>query len=109
MKQTLIALLLTALLLMTAACGDSMSGEDKARTDNPRIGDVDSALEQGRDAAKRGESDLRRAANDAARDVEETLDGSGWEEMLRNGRVRDTDGDLTDGENALHGRYGTAH
>ena len=31
---------------------------------------------------------------------------SGFAAMLRNGRVRDTDGDLTDGENALHGSYG---
>lgn len=104
MKKTLLTLLLTALLLVTAGCGGSMSGEDKARTDNPRIGDVESPAAHG--GARQDESALRRAAKDAARDVEETVKGSGWEEMRRNGRVRDTDGDLTDGENALHGRYG---
>ena len=29
-----------------------------------------------------------------------------WDGMVRNGRVRDTDGDLKDGENALYGHYG---
>ena len=35
-------------------------------------------------------------------------DGScgNWEKMLRDAKVHDTDGDLTDGENALHGIYG---
>ena len=31
------------------------------------------------------------------------LDGVSYEEMLRNGKVHDTDGDLTDHENAVSG------
>lgn len=31
------------------------------------------------------------------------LDGVSYEEMLRNGKVHDTDGDLTDDENAVSG------
>lgn len=108
MKQILCSLLLMGLLLTAAGCGESMDGDEKARTDNPRIGDVETPAERSAsdDDADRSGDGLRRAVRDAADDVEETLDGSTWDEMLRNGRVRDTDGDLTDGENALHGRYG---
>ncbi len=106
MKRIVLTLLLALMLLTTAACGGGMSGDEKARTDNPRIGDVETpAQRSGESALRKGEQDVRRGTEKAMDDVKETLDGSGWDEMVRNGKVRDRDGDLKDGENALHGRY----
>ena len=107
MKRIVLTLLLACMLLTTAACGGGMSGDEKARTNNPRIGDVETpGARSGESTLRKGEQDVRRGANNAMEDVKETLDGSSWDEMVRNGKVRDRDGDLKDGENALHGRYG---
>ncbi len=106
MKRIVLTLLLAGMLLTTAACGGGMTGDEKARTNNPRIGDVETPAERsGESALRRGEQDVRRGTDKAMEDVKETLEGSSWQEMIRNGKVRDTDGDLKDGENALHGKF----
>ena len=40
------------------------------------------------------------SGNSLMDETEDLLRGRSYEEMLRNGRVNDTDGDLTDGENS---------
>ncbi len=42
----------------------------------------------------------RKSAPDSSFGTTDHSVGSSYEEMLENGRVHDTDGDLTDGENA---------
>lgn len=114
MKRIMMPLLLVALLLVMTACG-GMNGDKKARTNNPRVGDVETPAQRSGNGGMQQEnntnhqegSTMRGAADRAMEDTKETLDGSSWDEMVRNGRVRDRDGDLKDGENALHGRYGT--
>lgn len=104
MKRIVLTLLLAGMLTVMAACG-GMNGEDMANAGN-RVDDVETPAQRSGRAAMGGEDRLDRTADDIMDDVEETLDGSDWDEMIRNGKVRDTDGDLKDGENALHGRYG---
>ncbi len=105
MKRIVLTLLLTAMLLTAAACG-GMNGDEKARTNNPRVSDVETpAARSGRSTLHEGEQGVRHGTEKAMDDMKETLDGSSWDEMVRNGKVRDRDGDLKDGENAIHGRY----
>ena len=66
----------------------------------------DSAV-PGSDTGRTLMDDAKRAANNGVRDTKNALDdvaselgGTGFRQMVRNGRVHDTDGDLTDGENS---------
>ena len=106
MKRSL-ALLLASLLLVfgLTACG---------REDTPK--DLKDAADDVGDAARDGLDDAGNAIEDGADRIEDAVDGDGvpnkshsmldgvsYEEMLRNGKVHDTDGDLTDHENAVSG------
>ncbi len=72
------------------------AGEDVARAGRSILDGVE---DTGRDAARAGRS-LLDGVEDAARDVKDDSMTT-FERMLRNGRVHDTDGDLTDHENAV--------
>ena len=61
----------------------------------------------GSDTGRTLMDDARRAVNNGVRDTKNALEGAaselggtGFRQMVRNGRVHDTDGDLTDGENS---------
>ena len=75
--------------------------------ETPHIDGAETPAEKsGRSVMERGSDVMTRAADDVREGVEDLSRGNSWDEMLRNGRVRDTDGKLKDGENALNGRYG---
>lgn len=106
MKRRMLTLLLTALAAVSlAACGGNR-GDDGVKDATPYIDGVETPAERsGERALEDGGDRIQRATEDALRDARENTPSSDWEEMLRNGRVRDTDGDLKDGENALYGQY----
>lgn len=54
-----------------------------------------------RDAVKDGVNDVTDAVENGMQDVEDGLDNAGDEmkDMIDDGKVHDSDGDLTDGEN----------
>ena len=102
---------------VTDQSGGNRNTDNNAAADNnanmgsnyetPHIDGAETPAESsGKSAMRKGSDAVGRAAERAGEDVKETLDGESWDGMLRNGRVRDTDGKLKDGENALHGRYG---
>ena len=134
MKRMTTLLLSAVLLLSLSACGrkddyvanDNMANSGNTVTDqNGHDGSADNNADIGSNyetphidgaetpAERSGKSMMNRdgrsvadAAKRAGEDMKETVRGESWDGMLRNGRVRDTDGKLKDGENALHGRYG---
>ena len=134
MKRITTLLLSVMLLLSLAACGrkddhvtdENMAGSGNTVTDQNRPdGSADNDSDMGSNyetphidgaetpAERSGRSMMNRdgrsvadAAKRAGEDMKETVRGESWDGMLRNARVRDTDGKLKDGENALHGRYG---
>ena len=75
--------------------------------ETPHIDGAETPAERsGRSMMNRDGRSVADAAKRAGEDMKETVRGESWDGMLRNARVRDTDGRLKDGENALHGRYG---
>ena len=75
--------------------------------DTPHIDGAETPAEKSGKSAMRKSGDvMTRAADDVMDGMEDMTRGNDWDDMLRNGRVRDTDGKLKDGENALNGRYG---
>ena len=134
MKRITTLLLSAMLLLSLTACGrkddhvadENMAGSGNTVTDQNRPeGSADNDADMGSNyetphidgaetpAERSGRSMMNRdgrsvadAAKRAGEDMKETVRGESWDGMLRNARVRDTDGKLKDGENALHGRYG---
>ena len=134
MKRITTLLLSAMLLLSLTACGrkddhvtdENMAGSGSTVTDQNRPdGSADNDADMGSNyetphidgaetpAERSGRSMMNRdgrsvadAAKRAGEDMKETVRGESWDGMLRNARVRDTDGKLKDGENALHGRYG---
>ena len=79
--------------------GGSGSGDNSSAADNGQNtvgGAVDDAVDGVRDAVKSG----ARNAEDLLNGVSRRTGGTGFRQMVRNGRVHDTDGDLTDGENS---------
>lgn len=134
MKRMTTLLLSAVLLLSLSACGrkddyvanDNMvnsgntvtdqNGHDGSADNNADIGSnyetphIDGAEtpaeRSGKSAMEKSGRSVTDAAKRAGEDMKETVKGESWNDMLRNGRVRDTDGKLKDGENALHGRYG---
>ena len=115
----------------SAAPGDAVLGDttpdaipDNGTTDNKTPstdeGSMTSDLEKD---AKDAADDLENGVKDAANDVKDAVDGAArstepkedeslfraasYEQMVRNARVHDTDGILTDGENSL--TPGVAH
>ena len=134
MKRITTLLLSVMLLLSLAACGrkddhvtdENTAGSGSTVTDQNRPdGSADNDADMGSNyetphidgaetpAERSGRSMMNRdgrsvadAAKRAGEDMKETVRGESWDGMLRNARVRDTDGKLKDGENALHGRYG---
>lgn len=75
--------------------------------ETPHIDGAETPAERsGRSMMNKDGRSITDAAKRAGEDMKETVRGESWDGMLRNGRVRDTDGKLKDGENALHGRYG---
>ena len=104
MKRIMLTLLLAGLLTTAAACG-SMNAAGDVKDTTPYIDGVETPAERsGKSALEKSGNAVKRAANNAVEDTKKTLDGSSWQEMIRNGKVHDTDGDLKDGENALHGK-----
>ena len=108
MKRKVWTLFLGAAILCSlAACGSAMTTDDATRDKTPYINGVETPAEKsGKSAMEKSGRTVEDAAKRAGEDMKETLKGESWKDMLRNGRVRDTDGKLKDGENALHGRYG---
>ena len=108
MKRKVWTLFLGAAMLCTlAACGNNMTTDDATRDKTPYIDGVETPAERsGKSAMENTGRSVTDAAKRAGEDMKETAKGESWDDMLRNGRVRDTDGRLKDGENALHGRYG---
>lgn len=134
MKRITTLLLSAVLLLSLTACGkksdhvadENMANNGNTVTDqNGHSGSADNSADMGSNyetphidgaqtpAERSGKSMMNKdersvadAAKRASEDMKETVRGESWDGMLRNGRVRDTDGKLKDGENALHGRYG---
>ncbi|MGM9619517.1 MAG: hypothetical protein ACI3W8_06775 [Oscillospiraceae bacterium] len=109
MKRLMLTLLLTAVMAVSlAACGNNQSNAGLKDT-TPYIDGVETPAERsGEQALEDGSDRIQRATDDVLQDAKENTPSSGssnWEEMLRNGQVRDTDGDLKDGENALYGEY----
>ena len=111
MKRSL-ALLLASLLLVfgLTACGREDTPKDQ--TNDSVSEDLKDAADDVGDAARDGLDDAGNAIEDGADRIEDAVDGDGvpnkshsmldgvsYEEMLRNGKVHDTDGDLTDHEN----------
>ena len=115
----------------SASPDDTISGDttpdaipDNGTTDskNPSTDENDMASDLEKDA-KTGMDDLKDGVEDAARDVKDAVDGAArstepkedeslfraasYEQMVRNAKVHDTDGILTDGENSL--TPGVAH
>ena len=85
--------------------GTMGSGDAETRvrigSGNNIFGANDSSLRSQVYSAKNGSSNMAKG-NSATTDA----NSSDFQKMLRNGRVHDRDGDLTDGENALYGSYG---
>ncbi len=134
MKRMTTLLLSAVMLLSLTACGrkndnvanDNMADSGNTVTDqNGNGGSADNSADMGSNyetphidgaetpAESSGKSMMEntgRSVTDAVKrageDMKETVRGESWDGMLRNARVRDTDGKLKDGENALHGRYG---
>ena len=134
MKRMTTLLLSAMLLLSLTACGrkdnhvadENMAGSGNTVTDQngsggsaandadmgsnyetPHIDGAETPAERsGKSMMNKDKQSVADAAKRAGEDMKETVRGESWDGMLRNGRVRDTDGKLKDGENALHGRYG---
>ena len=132
MKRMTTLLLSAVMLLSLTACGrknDNVANDNMADSGNTVTdqhgGSADNSADMGSNyetphidgaetpAESSGKSMMEntgRSVTDAVKrageDMKETVRGESWDGMLRNARVRDTDGKLKDGENALHGRYG---
>ena len=115
MKRSL-ALLLASLLLVfgLTACGQEDTPKDQ--TNGSVSEDLKDAADDVGDAAQNGLDAAGDAIENGADRIVDAVDGDGvpnkshsmldgvsYEEMLRNGKVHDTDGDLTDHENAVSG------
>ena len=110
MKQTLTALLL-ALTLTLSLTG--CTRKDNSSTDLPDNGTMnggtnsgDGSVGNGSDSSARshyGDGGYARPGSNGATssDSYDTLPGRSYEQMLRDGRVHDSDGFLTDGENSV--------
>ena len=109
MKKLLTVLVCLALALSLAACGSMGNGGTA----------TDETLADGENGTVAGEQSMQRRVDEQVRTQmtgdkkavsgKETRDGltrGNFEKMLRDARVHDKDGDITDGENALHGVYG---
>ena len=119
MKQCFRLFLCLCLLFLLTACGtkDSSSSNSGSRdgtdTENS-AGSTDSDKAENEARVRIGTGSNSFGVGDSALRSELYSSENGstgkssstYERMLRNGRVRDTDGDLTDGENALRGVYG---
>ena len=89
----------------TAADNDASMGSNY---ETPHIDGAETPAEQsGKSTLRKDATAVMDSAKRAGEDVKETLQGEDWNAMLRNARVRDRDGKLKDGENALLGRYAT--
>lgn len=114
MKRSL-ALLLASLLLVfgLTACGREDTPKDQ--TNGSVSEDLKDAADDVGDAAQDGLDAAGNAMENGADRIEDAVDGDdeptksrsmleggvSYEQMLRNGQVHDTDGDLTDHENAV--------
>lgn len=97
---------------------DSGAGSNSGSTDGTtENGDAETrvGIGSGNNIFGMGNSSLRSqvyqsrngsSGTDGGNSAMTDANSSNFQNMLRNGRVRDTDGDLTDGENALRGVYG---
>ena len=108
MKQTLMALLLalTMLLGLTGCTGKKDNGtKDDILGDNTlqnNSGMNNNGNTNNGTANGGTNSDTNSTNNGTARSGNDGFMGSrSYDQMLRDGRVRDTDGDLTDGENSV--------
>lgn len=116
MKQTLTALLLalTMLLSLTGCTGkkdngtkDDILGDNTLQNDSgmnngANNGNTNNGNTNNGTANGGTNSDTNNTNNGTARSGNDGFMGSrSYDQMLRDGRVRDTDGDLTDGENSV--------
>lgn len=108
MKQTLMALLLalTMLLGLTGCTSKKDNGTKDDTLGNNTLqndGSMNNNGNTNNGTANGGtNSDTNNTNNGTARSGNDGFMGSrSYDQMLRDGRVRDTDGDLTDGENSV--------
>ena len=120
MKKQL-ALLLSAVFLTAslAACGSDQKEPSSAPEENHTAQNSDPSMEDAgdrlEDAVISGEEDLAEGGKDLVEEGKDLVDGAedaltgddpmpegaSYEQMVRNARVHDTDGDLRDHENAV--------
>ncbi|MEG1594601.1 MAG: hypothetical protein RR350_09320 [Oscillibacter sp.] len=96
MKKSM-ALLCAFVLLTLTLLG---CGEDEKAAANRSVPNTGVTSDQMLDGGiKDGQNDAAGMKNDAADPRRDTAYGASYGQMLRNGRVHDTDGNLRDGEN----------
>jgi hypothetical protein len=110
--------LLVCLVLTLTACGNTAQPDrndantdssDSLQEDDTGTDRGDSIMGDMGDAVTDGAEDAGQAVTNGVDDAEDTLErttrsatgGTSYEQMLRNARVHDQDGDLLDGENAM--------
>ena len=103
MKQTLMALLLAlTMLLGLTGCTSKKDNGTKDDTLGNNTLQNDGSMNNNGTANGGTNSDTNNTNNGTARSGNDGFMGSrSYDQMLRDGRVRDTDGDLTDGENSV--------
>lgn len=103
--KRLYALALTLLLALSlTACGpednNGTTGNTMDDTLQDGVNDTQNAIDDAMDDTKDAMDDAANDAKNAFDDVADDLGGNSWDQMVENGKVHDTDGDLTDGENS---------
>ena len=110
MRQAIITLLLAlALVLGLSGCTDNKdtSTNSKARSYNDyNYGTNDRNGTNYNNGTNKNnnynyDTNNNSAGSELKRETEDLLRGRSYDEMLRNGRINDTDGILTDGENSI--------
>lgn len=113
MRQAVIALLLALTLALglsgctdktKSSTGDNGSGSSKSYNSSSDYGTNDNNGTNYNNGTNNGSNyngsaDHGSVGSDLKEETEDLLRGRSYDEMLRNGRVNDTDGILTDGEN----------
>lgn len=114
MKRTFLPMLFAAALIVSlSACGTDTNGTGSVSSDMEQALDgqsstnADGVLGSEKDDNTAGKDDSSAQKNDTSADGASTskdepiVRSATYDQMKRNAQVHDTDGDLTDGENAV--------
>ena len=107
MRQALITLLLAlTLVLGLSGCTDNKDAKTNNKThsyNDYNYGTSDNNGTNYNNGTNKSYNNgtNNRVGSELKRETEDLLRGRSYDEMLRNGRVNDTDGILTDGENSI--------